>query len=98
MGAFGRLLIQKWGGDLDTYNGNTQSTQPKYLNKSKEEILEEDKETFERVTMAVEDFIKRGEIMMSEIKKTESVSRWFKTKKYQKEFLKWRKQTLNNKQ
>ncbi len=42
MGAFGELLIQTWGGDLDRYRGNT--TQNKNI--TTKETTEEEKEQF----------------------------------------------------
>tara|TARA_R110000851_G_scaffold326865_1_gene495888 strand:+ start:646 stop:978 length:333 start_codon:yes stop_codon:yes gene_type:complete len=42
MGAFGELLIQRWGGDLDRYRGNT--TQNKNIATKK--TTEEEKEQF----------------------------------------------------
>ena len=42
MGAFGELLIQTWGGDLDKYLGNI----PTNRNVAEDETTEEDKERF----------------------------------------------------
>ena len=37
MGAFGELLIQSWGGDLNSYRGNTSNSTKTFVDKTTEE-------------------------------------------------------------
>ena len=41
MGAFGELLIQHWGGDLDKYRGNTNQPKKEIVELSEQEKLNE---------------------------------------------------------
>lgn len=98
MGAFGRLLISRWGGNIDLYNGDaTRKVEPKEV-KSKKQIeedeIEEDQLKFEMITKSCEQLIEKGDNMMAQLHR-DDISSLLKTVKYKTKLEVWRKDFLS---
>lgn len=92
MGAFGRMLIRYWGGDLNAYDGvSNVKESPKV--KTNENFEEEDDIKFEGIKNFCENLITRGETMISNLT-DDKANEIFHTEKYNKKFEIWRKKFL----
>lgn len=94
MGAFGRLLIEYWGGDLARYEGSGSHFKPEVPKVKSDKDLEEDDELLlERVSQAAEGIIEKGENMMKMINSND-IYHHFKTEKGMDKFEKWKNKFL----
>lgn len=90
MGAFGRLLIEYWGGDLAAYEGRGSHVKPEVPNsKSDKDLEEHDEELLERISQSAEGIIEKGENLLK-ILNSNSVYRNFKTEKGMAKFENWK--------
>jgi len=95
MGAFGRLLIQRWGGDLEAYDGHGSTSKPeKPKVESDRDFEKSDEMLLERIKNASEETIRRGEAMLKQINAT-GVYRHFETEKGMADFEIWKNKFMN---
>jgi len=95
MGAFGRLLIQRWGGDLAAYDGHSSPSKPvASKEKSNEEMEEHDEEIYQRISDYSEEYMKKGENMLKHLMSNELLLQ-FKTEKGMAKYEKWVNKFMN---
>lgn len=98
MGAFGRLLIQTLGGNLQTYDNAGCSSTIKRIKTSKEiddDNIEHDEMMFDNITKSTEQLFEKAENCISQLNKDEDIYNLFKTDKAFDKFLVWRKEFYN---
>lgn len=93
MGAFGRLLIQHLGGNLEAYDNAGVSQSIKRVKTPKEideDNIEHDEIMFDSITKSTENFFLNAERCISNLNKDENIYELFKTDEAFDKFLKWR--------
>ena len=90
MGAFGRLLIEYWGGDLARYEGSGSASKPVAPKvKSNKDLEEDDERLLEGITQASDSIISKGEEMLKQINSS-GIYHHFKTEKGMAKFEAWK--------
>lgn len=98
MGAFGELLIQHLGGDLERYRGNKRiytAPKPKSEAQIKKELIEADKRLLSKIQYHSNEI---REQLSNHIKRLQTegleCKKYFKTEEQQIKFVEWRKTFL----
>lgn len=96
MGAFGRMLIQYWGGDLKAYDNADSLPERKPLFESEKRKLfeEEDEWRLEAITKSVEQLFEKGENALKQIHSDREMTEIFKTDEAFDKFVKWREKFM----